>query len=184
MKRLAALAWDFFLISALVPGGGMAMLPAMHRSFVERRKWLSEGEMVDIVATMQSLPGLIVVNMAVLVGYRVKGILGAVVAAFASVAAPFAAMVAVASGRAAFADSPALDHAFLGIRAGVSALILVSTARLSRGILANPVAWAIAVGGFAACALFGVDVTFVVLAAILAGLANSAYCAWKERARR
>ena len=69
MKALATLAWDFFFISAFIPGGGMAMLPVMHRTFVERRKWFGEGEMMDMVATMQSLPGLIVVAALSVGGY-------------------------------------------------------------------------------------------------------------------
>lgn len=181
MRTIATLAWDFFFISAFIPGGGMAMLPVMHRTFVERRKWFGEGEMMDMVATMQSLPGLIVVNMAVLVGYRVKGVVGAVVAAFASVLAPFAVIALVASGRAMFAESPAADHMFLGVRAGVAALILVSTLRLSRGVLASPFAWIVALCSFVACAVVGVDVTIVVVAAVAAGLANSALGAWRER---
>ena len=70
-------------------GGGMAMLPLMDKEFVEKRGWMTGQEMVDIVAVMQSLPGLIAVNMAVLIGYRVKGVAGAFVAAFASVLSPF-----------------------------------------------------------------------------------------------
>ena len=60
----------------------MAMLPLLDRAFVEKRGWLTEQEMADVVAVMQALPGLIAVNMAVLVGYRVKGVAGALVAAF------------------------------------------------------------------------------------------------------
>ena len=88
MKKLGILFWTFFWISSVTPGGGMAMLPLIDREFVERRGWLTSQQMVDVVAVMQSLPGLIIVNMAVLVGYRVKGIVGAFVAAFASVLTP------------------------------------------------------------------------------------------------
>ena len=132
MKKLADLAWTFLWISTVTLGGGMAMLPLMDREFVERRKWLTAQEMVDIVAVMQSLPGLIAVNMAVLIGYRVKGIAGALVAAFASVLSPFAVIVVVAAGLSSLADSPTLDHVFLGVRAGTAALILMSLVRLAK----------------------------------------------------
>ena len=134
MKKLADLAWTFLWISTVTLGGGMAMLPLMDREFVERRKWLTAQEMVDIVAVMQSLPGLIAVNMAVLVGYRVKGIAGALVAAFASVLSPFLVIVVVAAGLSSLADSPALDHIFLGVRAGTAALILMALVRLIKGM--------------------------------------------------
>ena len=134
MKRIADLAWVFFWISTVTLGGGMAMLPLMDREFVERRKWLTAQEMMDIVAVMQSLPGLIAVNMAVLVGYRVKGVAGALVAAFASVLSPFVVIVAVAAGLSSLAGSPTLDHVFLGVRAGTAALILMSLVRLVKGM--------------------------------------------------
>lgn len=130
--RILGLSWSFFWISTVTLGGGMAMLPLMEREFVEKRNWLTSQEMVDIVAVMQALPGLIAVNMAVLVGYRVKGVLGAIAAAFASVLSPFIVIVALATGLAALSDSSALNHVFLGVRAGTAALILLSLVRLIR----------------------------------------------------
>ena len=67
----------FFSISAVALGGGLTMLPIMSREFVEKRGWLSDNDMLDTVAVMQSLPGIISINMAVLIGYRVSGIAGA-----------------------------------------------------------------------------------------------------------
>ena len=67
----------FFSISAVALGGGLTMLPIMSREFVEKRGWLSDNDMLDTVAVMQSLPGIISINMAVLIGYRVSGVLGA-----------------------------------------------------------------------------------------------------------
>ena len=130
--RILGLSWSFFWISTVTLGGGMAMLPLMEREFVEKRNWLTSQEMVDIVAVMQALPGLIAVNMAILVGYRVKGVLGAIAAAFASVLSPFIVIVALATGLAALSDSSALNHVFLGVRAGTAALILLSLVRLIR----------------------------------------------------
>ena len=130
MKRIFDLAWVFFWISTVTLGGGMAMLPLMDREFVEKRKYLTEQEMVDIVAVMQSLPGLIAVNMAVLIGYRVKGVLGALAAAFASVVSPFLMIAAVVAGCSSFFTSQAVQHVFLGVRAGTAALILLSLVKL------------------------------------------------------
>lgn len=112
----------------------MAMLPLADREFVEKRGWLTEQEMADVVAVMQTLPGLIAVNMAVLVGYRVKGVAGALVAAFASVLSPFLIIAAVAAGVASLSESPTMDHVFLGVRAGTAALILLSLVRLAKGM--------------------------------------------------
>ena len=180
MNRLAALAWTFFSISALTPGGGMAMLPIMQREFVERRRWLSAEEMADVVAVMHSLPGLIAVNMAVLIGYRVKGVLGAIVAAFAAVLAPFAVIVLLATGRSFLSDSPILDHVFLGVRAAVAALILLSVVKLGRSILKDWPARVLAVASLAACLFFGVDVTVVILVGAAVGLARLVWTALRR----
>ncbi len=176
MKRIADLAWVFFWISTVTLGGGMAMLPLMDREFVEKRKYLTEQEMVDIVAVMQSLPGLIAVNMAVLIGYRVKGVAGALVSAFASVLSPFAIIAIVAAGLSSLTDSPTLDHIFLGVRAGTAALILMSLVKLAKQVMDGPLAWSLGAIAFVASVVLGIDITFVILFGFLVGLAHVVIC--------
>ena len=176
MKRLSDLAWVFFWISTVTLGGGMAMLPLMDREFVEKRNYLSEQEMVDIVAVMQSLPGLIVVNMAVLIGYRVKGVVGALVAAFASVLSPFVIIAIVAAGLSSLTDSPTLDHVFLGVRAGTAALILMSLVKLAKQVMDGPLSWSLGAIAFVASVVIGVDITFVILFGFLVGLVHVVIC--------
>ena len=180
MKRLATLFWTFFWISSVVMGGGMAMLPVLEREFVERRGWLKPEEMLDVVAVMQSLPGLIIINMAVLIGYRVKGTVGALVAAFASVLSPFVMIAAIAAGLASFADSPTLSHVFLGVRAGTAALILMSLGKLVKKVLVSPLAWTLGVVGFVASVVLKVDITFVILLGFAVGLGFVVQNALKE----
>lgn len=170
MKRLATLAWVFFWISAVTLGGGMAMLPLLDREFIEKRGWLSSQEMVDVVAVMQSLPGLIVVNMAVLIGYRVKGVLGAIISAFASVLAPFIIVALIAAGRSAISDSPVLDHIFLGVRAGTAALILLSLIKMVRKVCDCAYKWILGIVGFVASVVLGIDITYVIALGFLVGL--------------
>ena len=167
---MAELAWVFFWIVTVTPGGGMAMLPLLERAFVEKRRWLTSQEMVEIVAVMQSLPGLIIVNMAVLIGYRVRGVAGALAAAFASVVSPFLLIAAVAAGLASLSDSPALNHAFLGVRAATAALILLSLGKLAKAVLVSPLAWALGAGGFLAAVVLQVDVTYVIFSGFAVGV--------------
>lgn len=157
-------------------GGGMAMLPLMEREFVEKRGWLTSQAMVDIVAVMQSLPGLIAVNMAVLIGYRVKGVTGALVAAFASVLSPFAIIVVIASGLSSLSDTPTLDHIFLGVRAGCAALIFMSLFKLVKQVMDGPLAWSLGAIAFVASVVLGIDITFVILFGFLVGCGHVAIC--------
>ena len=175
-RDLPDLAFVFFWISTVTLGGGMAMLPLMDREFVEKRGWLTPQEMVDIVAVMQSLPGLIAVNMAVLIGYRVKGVTGALVAAFASVLSPFAIIVVIASGLSSLSDTPALDHIFLGVRAGCAALIFMSLLKLVKQVMDGPLAWSLGAIAFVASVVLGIDITFVILFGFLVGCGHVAIC--------
>lgn len=170
MKKLAILAWVFLVASTVTLGGGLAMLPLLEREFVERRKWLSETEMTDLIAVMQSLPGLVAVNMAVLVGYRVKGISGACVAAFAACLTPFLAIVVIVSAASSWLKSPTLEHMFLGIRAGVAALIALSLVKLAKQVLTGALGWVLGAMGFVLAVVFRVDVTWVVLMGFAVGM--------------
>ena len=171
LKKLGILGWTFFCISSFTLGGGMAMLPLMDREFVERRKWLTEREMLDVVAVMQSLPGLIAINMAVLIGYRVKGVAGALVAAFASAVTPFAVIAVVARWACALSSSPTVDHVFLGVRAGTAALILLSLVKLARSALPDAFSRTLAAVCFVAAVVLQVDLVCVVLLGFAIGLA-------------
>ena len=171
MKRLAILFWTFFWISSVVMGGGMAMLPVLEREFVDRRGWLTSEEMLDVVAVMQSLPGLIIINMAVLIGYRVKGVLGALVSAVGAVVTPYVVIAFAARCLLFLSDNPTLDHVFLGIRAGTAALIALSLVKLAKSALVGRFAQALAVLSFVAAVVLQVDLTYVVLGGFAVGVA-------------
>lgn len=183
MKKLFALFWTFFSISSVTLGGGMAMVPLLDRAFVERRKWLTPEEILDVVAVMQSLPGLIAVNMAVLIGYRVKGVSGALVAAFASVLSPFVIIAVIASGLSSLSNSPTFDHIFLGVRAGCAALILMSLVKLVQKVMDGPLAWSLGVIAFVASVVLGIDITYVILFGFLVGCGHIAICRWKGKCK-
>ena len=171
MKKLATLFWSFFWISSVTLGGGMAMIPLMDREFVERRKWLTADEILDVTAVMQSLPGLIVINMAVLIGYRVKGVWGAVAASLGAVLTPFAAIAAIAGAVSSLSQSPTLDHVFLGVRAGTAALIALSLVKLAKATLTTAFAWTLASVGFVVAVVLQVDITLVVVFGFAVGVA-------------
>ena len=171
LRRLVALSWSFLWISTVTLGGGVAMLPFMQREFVERRKMLSDGEMTDIIAIMHSLPGIIAANMAVLVGYRVCGVAGAVVSAVSACFTPFVAVAALAKCAEMLSGLPAVDHVFLGVRAGTAALVLASLVGIARSTLRGAMAWVLCGACFVATVVFGVDAAYVVAAGFAVGIA-------------
>ena len=74
------LFWGFFKIAALVVGGGYAIVPAAENEFIHRKKLLTEDELLDMMAIIQSLPGIIAGNAALYIGYRAAGVWGALTA--------------------------------------------------------------------------------------------------------
>ena len=163
--RLWTLFRVFFKISAVSVGGGLTMLPLMSREFSEERKWITEEEMVDVVAIVQSVPGIIAVNMAILIGQR---------AAVGVVLPPVIVILAIAALLFQLSGNETMDHIFLGVRAAVSALILLSVIKMSRSVLKGPLPIAIALIGFLLLVLFDVDAVGMIIGAAVVGLAMGA----------
>ena len=89
MRSYWNLFWTFVKVSAFTIGGGMAMVAVVRDILVVKRKWMSEDEFMDILAISQTLPGLMAVNTAIFVGYRLMGTKGSIVATLGSILPPF-----------------------------------------------------------------------------------------------
>ncbi len=159
----------FFGLSAVTLGGGLAMLPLLHREFVERRRWLSDEDMVDAVAIMQAMPGIIAMNMGVLLGYRIAGIAGAFAAVLGSLLPPFLAIVLLATLFIALQGNALMEQAFLGVRAAVCALILLAVIKLGRQIVKGPFEIILALLCFAALVFANVNAVWMIILGALAG---------------
>lgn len=160
----------FFSISAVALGGGLTMLPIMSREFVEKRHWLSDNDMLDTVAVMQSLPGIISINMAVLIGYRVAGITGAVFSALGVILPPFVAIILLAVFLTKLDHNETVNHIFLGVRAAVAAMILLSAIKLAKQALKSNLAKAIALFGFVAMVFLEMNAILLVVVSAIVGL--------------
>lgn len=169
---LRILFWTFLRIAAVTPGGGLVMLPILQQEFEERRKWVSPEDMVDIVAMVQSTPGIIAVNMAVMLGYRVAGVAGALAASFGAVLPSFLIILAVAALFHTLGGSGAAEAAFAGVRAAVCALILLACVKMARKILKGWFEVVVAVASFAALVFGGANAAALIVAAALVGLAR------------
>ncbi len=185
--RLRELFRIFFVISLVTLGGGLAMLPAMREELVEKRKWVTDEEMMDTVAAMQSMPGIIACNIGVLLGYRVAGVLGAICALAGAVLPPFLAIVVLASLVAKIRTYEAVSHLFLGVRAGVAALILYASVSLAKQVfkgkegLGRIFTWIVAMVSFVCLAFLGANAVLVlVVSAVLGWL----LCLWIWRRKK
>lgn len=115
---------SFFRIGACTFGGGYAMLPILQRDIVEHKGWATNEELTNYFAIGQCTPGVIAVNTATFIGYKLKGILGGIVATLGVVCPSIIIITIIALFLRTFADLPVVAHAFVGIRACVCALVL------------------------------------------------------------
>lgn len=169
-RRLWDLFYTFARISALVIGGGYAILPVIEQEFVNRKKWIKAEDIVDVMAIVQSVPGIIAINAAVFIGYRVAGAAGALAAGIGSVLPPFVVISAIAAGLAQWRDQLWLNNAFTGVRAAVCALILLAAIRLGRQILQGRFAWFMAGISLVAIVLLRINAVWLIVGSGLAGI--------------
>jgi len=122
--RLRQIFVSFAKIGAVLFGGGYAMLPLLEREVVDRRKWCRLEEMTDYYAMAQLVPGVVAVNTAMLIGYRLRGFWGTVAATLGVVLAPFLVILAYAIAFDQMRDSTLLANAMSGLRPAVAGLML------------------------------------------------------------
>ena len=130
MKDLIDIFFTSARVGAMTFGGGYAMLPILQKEVVEKKNWNTEEEILDYYALSQCLPGIIMVNTLVFVGKKKKGKVGAVASALGAVTPSFIIITIIAALLTAFADVPAVQNAFAGIRVCVCVLIFNSILKL------------------------------------------------------
>lgn len=121
---LIELALTFFKIGALTFGGGYAMISVMEREAVTKKKWIKSKEMLNVIAIAESTPGPISLNMATYLGAKVAGFMGAFIASISVLLPAVIIITLISVFLTQFFDNQYVSYAFLGMRAGVSALIL------------------------------------------------------------
>lgn len=170
MKLLCKLFISFAKIGVMTFGGGLAMLPMLERELVENRKWVTNEEILDYYAVGQCTPGIIAVNTATFVGYKQSKVLGAVFATLGMIFPSLIIVAVIAAVLSNFADIPAVQHAFAGIRIAVCALITAAVVKLAKSNVRSLAQILIAVAAFVVIAVFGASPVVVVIGSAVAGL--------------
>ena len=174
-RILAKLFWSTLYLSAFTFGGGYVIVTLMKKKFVDEYGWIKEDEMLDLVAIAQSSPGAIAVNGAIVIGYKLAGLLGAATAILATVIPPFVVISAVSLFYNAFRENLVIGLMLEGMQAGVGAVIAVVVYEMGSGIVRGK-SWTsnlIMAGAFLASCVFGVNVVLVVIVCGLIGAART-----------
>ena len=173
MKRIPktiSLLLTFMKIGLFTFGGGYAMIPLIQRETVENKKWISNEDILEIVAIAESTPGPIAINAATFIGYRVAGFLGALAATLGVVLPSFAIITVVSFVLTEFQNVRWIQYAFNGIRAGVLALIVKALWSMYKQSPKGIFAYLIMLGAFLVVAFLPVNVVFVILTCAVAGI--------------
>lgn len=170
IKQLFGLFGAFAVVGVTTFGGGYAMLPALQREVVEKRRWATEEEVMDWYAIGQCTPGVIAVNTATFVGQKQAGVLGGIFATLGVVFPSLVIIMIIAAFIQNFAHLPAVQNAFAGIRVCVCVLILNAVVKLWKKSVVDWKTFLIFLLVFAGSVFLNVSPVLYVLAAAVAGI--------------
>ena len=123
IKNLFNLYFSFAKIGTFTIGGGLAMMPMMQSELIEKRKWITDEELIDYYAVGQSTPGIVAVNVATFVGYKQMGIIGGIFATLGMVTPSLVIIMILAGLINSINDFPIIQKALKGINVAVAALL-------------------------------------------------------------
>ena len=162
-------------LSAFTFGGGYVIVTLMKKKFVDEYHWIEEDEMLDLIAIAQSSPGAIAVNGAIVVGYKLAGLAGALTAIAGTIIPPFVIISAISVFYTVFRDNFIVAQLLEGMQAGVAAVIAAVVYDMGAGIVGERSALSIMIMicAFAAACVFGVNAVYIVLICLLIGVVRA-----------
>ena len=166
-----------FLLSAFTFGGGFVIVSLMKKKFVEELHWLEEDEMLDITAIAQSSPGPIPINASVILGYRMYGVIGSLVAILGTALPPMIIISLISIFYTQFRSNRVIAVALQVMRAGVAAVIFDVVINLAKNVLnTRRLLYVVLMVVAFDCKVFlGVDAAVLILCCLAVGLVDVAF---------
>ncbi len=175
-KRSLLLFWCYLRIASVVLGGGYAIIAAAREEFVRRRGWLSDADIVDMMTVIQTVPGLLAVNSAIYIGWRINRWSGAVSALLGALLPPITVVVLIAAGisrmRGVLESAP-MQGAFRGVVACIVGMVLMTAFRMRKTIRTG-FDLVLALICLTGLAIFKLSPVWLILFAIAAGVLRTA----------
>lgn len=178
---LGRLFWEMFSLSAFTFGGGYVIVALMQNRFVNKFHWIDEQEMLDLVAIAQSAPGVMAVNAAIVVGYKLCGMPGVVLSVLATIIPPFVSIYIIGLFYQALSGNPVFQWVLDGMSAAVAAIIFASVYDMAAKVISDNkiVNLTIMAASFIFSQFLGINIIWIILCAIACGLAKTVY-EWKK----
>jgi chromate transporter len=165
---LLKFCWILIVVNALTIGGGFVMLPMLQKEFVEKYHWLTNKEFMDAIAIGQVTPGPLTV-MNAFMGYKIYGLLGAIMAMISSYLPCIIIVTLVAKYYYTYKESVIVNSSFKGIIPAVIGLLAAVSISLGKASLVDFSTFGIAIVSFSVIAFTKIDPTFVIIGAGIAG---------------
>lgn len=180
-KVLIKLFLSTLYLSAFTFGGGYVIVTLMKNKFVDECHWIEEKEMLDLVAIAQSAPGAIAVNGAIVVGYKLAGIIGVLVATVATVIPPFLIISVISVFYTLFRENRFIAYILDGMQAGVGAVIALVSIQMGFGIVKeNRISFVIMAAVFVLSLYFKINIIYIILLCIIIGVIKTLVQAGKK----
>lgn len=157
------LFWTFFKIGLFTFGGGYAMIPFIHQYGVDKHKWITEDEFMNIITIAESTPGPIAINSATYIGHRVKGVKGSIVATVGVSLPSLIIIILIAAFLMQYKENIHVEYAFQGVRIGVAVLILNAGVRMFKKLDKNLLTFLLIFIGFGLLLFELLSVIYVIM---------------------
>ncbi len=187
MGQLLELFWTFARIGLFTFGGGYAMIALIEHACVEQKGWITQDEMMDVTVIAESTPGPIAINCATFVGYKQRGLAGAVVATVGMVLPSFCIILLISRYLDNFLEIPWIAHAFWGIKIAVGLLILDAGLKMVKKMQKKPLPRIVMVCALVAMLLincFALRVSSIALMLIAGAVSLALFLATNKTGRR
>lgn len=169
MDKVLKMFIAFFKIGAFTFGGGYAMIPIIEEEVVNKQKWVSKEEFMDMLVVSQSFPGAMSINCSIFIGYKIAGVLGGIIALLGVALPSFLIILIVATFFMRFRENYYVNLVFKGISAAVPVLVLTGVISLAKGVDKNIRNGITIVLALIALIIFKVNPIIVVVASAIYG---------------
>jgi len=153
----------FVKVSSFTIGGGYAMIPVIKEFIVDKYKIINEDEFLDVIVTAQTVPGVIAINTAMILGSRLAGLWGAFFAVLGASLTPFFIILVIATFFTDFADLPVFKGFFAGARVGVTVILANLSFQLLRKSLKRYLILMVIAAGTVAIVFFNISSIWILL---------------------
>lgn len=170
INNIIKLYLSFAKIGTFTFGGGLAMMPMMQKELIEKKGWITEDELIDYYAVGQSTPGIVAINVATFVGYKIGGVLGGIFATLGVVTPSLVIIMILAGAISSISDYPIVQKALQGINVSVAALLTYTVVNLGKKSIKNIWNLVFAIIAFILVFIFKAPTVVIILSSLVVGV--------------